>query len=115
MVTLKFPKFKIDSKRDTIGTMRAMGVRDIFEPESADFSSLMEGDGCYVGKASQAMQVSVDEEGCSVSAYSEVVGFDKGAAPDKKRSMCCDRPFLFVISSGNGIPVFAGVVNQPEN
>ncbi len=75
----------------------------------------MKNGGCYVGKASQAMQISVDEKGCSVSAYCEVVGMDKGTAVVRKKNMNCDRPFLVVISDRNGMPIFAGAVNQPNS
>ncbi len=115
IVNLKLPKFKIKGKRDLVSAMKSMGVTDIFG-RNADFTGLLDEkeSGCYVDKAKQTMQISVDEEGCSVSAYSEVAGKDKGAAPDKKKKMNCDRPFLVVLSDRNGIPIFAGAVNQPK-
>lgn len=116
ILNLKLPKFKIKGERDLASTMKSMGVTEIFDQNNADFTGLLDVEkesGCYVGKASQAMQISVDEEGCSVSSYSEVVGLDKGAAAVRKKKMNCDRPFLIVISDRNGIPIFAGAVNQP--
>ena len=56
-----------------------------------------------------------DEEGCSVSAHCEVVGKDKGTAVVRKKNMNCDRPFLVVNSDWNGMPIFAGAVNQPNS
>lgn len=114
-VTLQMPKFKINSRKDLVPTMQAMGIKDIFDQTSADLSNFLEDkDTSYIEQVEQAMQVSVDEEGCSVSSYTEAVGFDKGESPDKNKEMRCDRPFLFVISDKSGIPVFAGVVNQPN-
>ncbi len=118
IMNLKLPKFKIKGERDLAPTMKSMGVTEIFDQGNADFTGLLDVEkenGCYVGKASQAMQISVDEEGCSVSAYCEVVGKDKGAAVVRKKNMNCDRPFLVVISDRNGMPVFAGAVNQPNS
>ena len=38
-----------------------------------------------------------------------------GAAPppDQEMDFILDRPFLFVVESRDGLPLFAGIVNQP--
>ena len=33
---------------------------------------------------------------------------------EEEKDFVVDRPFLFYISNGNGLPLFAGVVNQME-
>lgn len=38
----------------------------------------------------------------------------KAGGPERVFKMDCDHPFLFIISDSNGIPVFAGTVNQME-
>lgn len=118
-VTIKLPKFQIDTGEvDLIPAMKEMGVESLFHEGDADFSQLVGDTGqeqhtIYANKAVQASKVGVDENGCSVASYTEVELRDGSALPEKKYTMNCNRPFLFVIGDiYYGIPVFAGVVNE---
>ena len=58
--------------------------------------------------------VTIDEEGIEAAAYTILA--DAGAAPPRDTAeinMVLDRPFLFVIESRDGLPLFAGIVNDP--
>ena len=56
----------------------------------------------------------VDEEGCTAASYVEI-GMALGAAaqPEEIIDFTLDRPFIFVIHTTDGMPLFAGVVNRP--
>lgn len=123
---LSLPKFSFHSTLDMAPTLKGLGVQDAFLPDAADFSNLQtdETEGSsemklapiYVDKVSQSSVISVDETGCSVDSFTETQMLCKGEGiADKRYIMNCDRPFLFVITSGEGIPIFMGVVNYPAH
>lgn len=116
-VNLSLPKFEISSSLDLIPIMKNMGVTDLFELEDADFTKLLgeksrEDYPVYVDKVQQASKAAIDENGCSVASFTEVELRSGSAMPTEKFVINCDHPFLFIISNYDGIPVFAGVVNQ---
>ena len=124
-LVLSLPKFSFHSTLDMVPILQELGVQDAFN-YSADFSNLQtdETDGTqeakiksiFVDKVSQSSVISVDETGCSVDSFTEVQMLYKGGGiADKRYIMNCNRPFLFVITSGEGIPIFMGVVNYPAH
>lgn len=118
-VVLSLPKFSISSSLDLIPAMKSMGIEELFQQNGANFTKLL-GKGSekkfpvYVGKVQQAGRAIVDEAGCYVASYTETDGMMKAGGPERVFKMDCDHPFLFIISDSNGIPVFAGTVNQME-
>ena len=114
-VTLSLPKFAISSSLDLIPVLKSNGVTDLFDSTAADFTKLLgkKQSQVYVDKVWQATKASVDEQGCSVDSFTEVGMKAGGIWPEKKFTVKCDHPFLFIISN-NRLPVFAGVVNQME-
>ena len=60
------------------------------------------------------MRVAIDEDGVTAVAYTLIVT-KNGAAPppDDEVDFVVDRPFLFLITGADDVPLFAGVVNQP--
>lgn len=118
-VTLSLPKFEISSNLDLIPVMKNMGVTDLFKMGDADFTGLLgeqsrEEYPVFVNKAQQDSKAAVDENGCSVASFTEVELRSGSAMPEEKFVINCDHPFIFIISNCDGIPVFAGVVNQME-
>jgi len=113
-VTLLMPKFEAESTLDLIPLMQKMGVTDLFQPDAADFSKLVkpEHDTLWVDKAQQSTKAAVDENGCSVASFTEVGARDGAGLPEKKITVNLNRPFLFVISNYDGVPIFAGVINN---
>ena len=57
----------------------------------------------------------VDEEGCEAAATT-VINMNPGAAPSPREEVffTLDRPFLFAVTLDSGLPLFTGVVNQPN-
>ena len=55
----------------------------------------------------------IDEEGCKAAAFTEIL-LVGAAAPVEKRQVdfILDRPFIFIIESDVGQPLFIGVVNN---
>lgn len=112
-VHLSLPKFDVSGQMDLIEGMKKLGVTDIFDRNLSDFSAISE-DGLYVSKIDHACRVAVDEEGCVAAGYT-VVELRLSGLPGVEREInfTLDRPFLFVITSRDRLPLFAGVVNAP--
>lgn len=115
MVNLFMPKFDVSSSMDLRDDLQAMGITDVFDDTLSDFSPLTSDlENIFVSEAVHTARVMVDEEGCTATAYT-VFEAAAGEAPGETDEIdfILDRPFLFVITNESGLPLFAGVVNQP--
>lgn len=110
-IRLSLPKFDISSRTDLVEGMKQLGVTDIFHSVS-DFSTLTD-DSVVVNKIDHAVRVAVDEEGCIAAAYTVVHVYKGIPEAQNELDFILNRPFLFVITSRDQLPLFAGVVNQP--
>lgn len=113
-IYLNLPKFDVTDQKDLIAGMKAMGVTDVFDSDISDFTSITDTTDLYVGKIEHAARVSIDETGCFGNAFT-VIDVPRGSAPGNSEEMnfILDRPFLFVVSSRDNLPLFAGIVNEP--
>ena len=114
-VNLSMPKFDISSQANLIGGMKNLGLTDVFDRGTADFSPMTDAEQLFLGKIDHAVRVAVDEEGVLAAAYTIMDFPDTGmpSTPDDEIDFVLDRPFMFVVSSRNALPLFAGVVEQP--
>lgn len=113
-VTLSLPKFDISSQTDLREGMKNLGIHDVFDSNTSDFSVLSSMNGLYVNVIDHAARVSIDEKGVTGAAYT-AIEYNYAGAPlrEKKVDFILDRPFLFVITSRDGLPLFTGIVNEP--
>lgn len=112
-VNLSMPKFDVSGQLDLIQGLQAMGITDVFDPAVSDFTPMTtELDEIYVTQATHAARVAVDEEGVTAAAFTAMAMGGSGM-PEDEVDFTLDRPFLFVLTSSQGQPLFAGVVNQP--
>lgn len=112
-INLSLPKFDISSQADLIEGMKALGLRDVFDPNISDFTPMTDEEDLYVGKIDHAVRVAIDEEGAVAAGYT-VIEILFGAAPSSPKNeidFTLDRPFLFLVT--DDVPLFAGVVEQP--
>lgn len=119
MINLSVPKFDVMGENDLISGLMNLGVTDVFDWTQADFSPLLKGDLeakylPYVNQILHDARVTIDEEGVAAVAYT-MISMRAGAAapPDDEIDFILDRPFLFVITGADDVPLFVGVVNQP--
>ena len=114
MIHLSVPKFDISSDLEISRQLEALGITDIFVPGTADFTPIIpENDGGYVSQVKHAARVAIDEEGVTAAAFTMIARCGAGMPPKDETDFTLDRPFLFVIESQDGLPLFAGIVNQP--
>ena len=111
-INLSLPKFDISMNKDIISDIKALGIADCFDSYNANFSEFFTDNGPYVNKMEHGVRVSVDEKSCSGAAYVRVDMWG-GYPPPEVVDFTLDRPFIFVVTSPDGLPLFIGVVNQP--
>ena len=111
-VNLSLPKFDISCKQDLIGGLQELGVTKVFERGQADFDPAFPENEVYVTQAEQAIRISVDENGVTAAAYADIAGETMGIGPLDEVDFILDRPFMFVLSTTDNVPLFAGCVNN---
>lgn len=114
LVNLAVPKFDVSSKIKLADGLKALGVTDVFNDKTADFSPMAKNtDGVYLSKVNHAARVAIDEQGVTAAAYT-VMALSGGGMPLAKEEIdfVLDRPFLFAITGEDGLPLFVGVVNR---
>ncbi|MBQ8403608.1 MAG: hypothetical protein IJX55_11410 [Clostridia bacterium] len=110
-INLSVPKFDVSDDTDLKEGLENLGVTDVFDPEKADFSTISNTP-LFVTQASHSVRVTIDEQGCEAAA---ITIFEAGAGlPKDEVDFVLDRPFIFVITSDVGLPLFVGVVNVPN-
>ena len=113
MVNLSMPKFDVVSDLDLRDGLMELGIQDVFDKEIADFSPLTQAvEEIFLSQAKHAARVTVDEKGVEAAAYTVLMMEAGGSMMPEAVDFVLDRPFLFVITSEDGLPLFAGVVNQ---
>ena len=116
MINLTMPKFDISSSGNLKEGLERLGITDVFDPGRADFTQAVQSPTpipVHITAVNQALRVQVDEQGVKAAAYIEIPGAGAAAPPEEIIDFILDRPFLFVIADYSGIPLFAGVVNEP--
>ncbi len=115
-INLTMPKFDVQSSGNLRDGLEQLGITDVFDPGRADFTQAVQSQTpvpVHITAVNQAVRVIVDEQGVRAAAYIEIPGAGAAAPPEEIIDFVLDRPFLFVIADTAGIPMFAGVVNEP--
>ena len=113
-VNMAMPEFDITSDLDLKDGLCELGIKDIFDERTADFSPMLanEDDIC-LSEISHSSRFVVNEEGCNAGACIKIGEGGLGGGDFKTVDFVLNRPFLFVITGVDGMPLFIGVVNQP--
>lgn len=112
-IKLSVPKFDVSSDCELSDALKALGVTDIFAPETADFSAILsKDDGGYINQVKHAARVLIDEKGVTAAAFTVILRAGGAMPPEDVMDFTLDRPFLFLIESRDGLPLFTGIVNQ---
>ena len=115
IVNMSVPKFDVASKLDLRQGLKALGISDVFDAAISDFSPMTtDTDAIFLSKAEHAARVAIDEEGVTAAAYTVMMAAGAAMPPEEEVDFVLDRPFMFAITSHDGLPLFVGVVNQPD-
>ncbi len=111
IVRFSMPKFDVSSSMDLVDGLKALGVQKCFS--DAELSVLSGDGGAYISQVKHAARVKVNELGVEGAAFTFLSAL--GGYPPKleKIDFTLDRPFLFVITGDDGLPLFVGTVCNP--
>jgi len=109
-VIMKIPKFNFGTDLELRGTLEKLGVRSAFQAE-ADFSGITEGGNVHVSGVQHQTHIGIDEKGVEAAAFTNM-NMLGGMQQEDKVEFTLNRPFLFIITSGELI-LFMGVVTNP--
>lgn len=111
-VNLKLPKFDVASDRRLDEALKSLGITSAFGHD-ADFSPILSEQDAWLDAVNHAARVKIDEEGVEAAAYTVMAVAGAAMPPKDEMDFILDRPFLFLITSRDNLPLFAGVVNNP--
>lgn len=115
LVNASIPKFDIESGIDLIGGLKQMGITDVFSDATSDFSPVLEQYiPSFISQAQHSVRVKIDEEGVEAAAFTVMINAATAMPPNDEVDFVLDRPFIFVINSSDGLPLFVGVINNVE-
>lgn len=112
-VNLSMPKFDILADTQIEESLHRLGITQVFDPEQADFSTILPSDPAWLDRVQHTARVMVDEEGVAAAAYTVMMTAGAAMPPEEEVDFILNRPFLFVITSRDSLPLFAGIVNTP--
>ena len=111
-VNLSVPKFDVNSSINLKNGLQEMGVTDVFNEVTSNFTGITGDVPIYLTAANQSVRVQIDEEGVKAAAYIEFPGATSPEPPEEIIDFILDRPFIFAITT-DSIPLFMGTVNNP--
>lgn len=114
-VRVTIPQFKIESEFLLNETLTALGMRQAFSPEEADFSRMSDHpEGLYLAAAIHKAFVDVNEQGTEAAAASAMVMMARGLpVMQEPKVFRADHPFLFLIRDREtGLIHFLGRVTE---
>ncbi|KFO58732.1 Serpin E3, partial [Corvus brachyrhynchos] len=104
------PRFSIRSLFDLTTAFSALGIRDAFDPITANFKGISEQDSLYISEAIHKAEIEVTEDGTKASGATAMVLLKRSRTPIFK----ADRPFMFFLRQANtGSVLFIGRVTNP--
>uniref|UniRef100_A0A663MAK5 Serpin family E member 3 n=1 Tax=Athene cunicularia TaxID=194338 RepID=A0A663MAK5_ATHCN len=91
------PRFSIQSLFDLKTVFSALGIRDAFDPITANFKGISEQDNLYISDALHKAEIEITEDGTKASGATAMVLLKRSRTPIFK----ADRPFTFFLRQAN--------------
>jgi len=114
--TVELPRFKLEYGQELGGLLAEMGMKQAFDPASADFSKLGQSTqgALYISRVLHKAVIEVNEKGAEAAAVTAVEMKPTSAETDGPWRLRADRPFVFAIYDGRtGSVLFLGACEQP--
>ncbi|MBZ5515617.1 MAG: serpin family protein [Acidobacteriia bacterium] len=116
-VKVYLPKFRVESTFTLNDVLPKMGMRQAFDPASADFSGMTGKKDLFISLVIHKAFVDVDERGTEAAAATAIEG-PEAAMPGEEEPPAifrADHPFLFLIrDQRSGSILFLGRVTNPQ-
>ena len=111
LLQVLLPCFSLDYKKDLGADLLAMGVKDAFNSERADFSGISESS-LFLSSFLQAYHLKVDEKS-TVSESVTINEMSRYSEPRPSVPFLVNRPFAFLIKENStGLILFAGKISE---
>jgi serine protease inhibitor len=111
-VVVSVPRFTETTGFELKGPLKAMGMKDAFDPVLADFSGITAAESLYMEAAIHKAYLRVDETGTEAAATTAVVVV---SSAELAVAFVADHPFLYVIlDNRTGAILFIGKVLNPS-
>ncbi|WP_347490375.1 serpin family protein [Desulfoscipio sp. XC116] len=113
-VETAIPKFESEYAVEMNDILKAMGITDAFDADSADFTGIVESAGnIFISRVLHKTHIAVDEKGTKAGAATAVEMKLTGALLDKPPTVHLDRPFVYLlIDCDTNLPIFIGTVTD---
>lgn len=114
-VDILLPKFEVSFENKLTDTLPDMGIKEIFDADTNSLSKMGKAIGnLYVSEMAQKTFIEVNELGTeAASAVSSAI--DMMSMPEPKPTIDFNRPFIYsIIDNDTGLPVFLGIMDNPE-
>lgn len=111
-VQVTMPEFTYESKMDLNALFANMGMSDMFNSESADFSKLGKSSlgNIYCAEIAQKTFIQVDRNGTKAAAITWG-GMNTESCIDYHYYVTLDRPFVYaIVDNATGLPIFIGAI-----
>lgn len=120
-ITLKLPKFAFESKNDDLADkMRKLGINLAFDRDIDinKFSGITEDVPLFISKIEQGTYIGINERGVEASAYTNAdltagSGIELDMPVPVDITIKFDKPFIYTITTKDGIVLFVGIVKNP--
>lgn len=113
IVHVSIPKFDIFQQQTLTDALETMGISKVFNLVQADFSPISDND-LYLSQTDHAARLAIDEEGVTAAAYTLMEAAGAARPPEEEVDFRLDRPFLTMVTSQDGLLLFAGIVCDIE-
>ena len=119
-VIITFPRFKISRQFELSAALESLGMKQAFNPGTADFSGITGDKSFSISAAIHKAYIDVDEQGTEAAAATAVamagMAMRPMAPPPPPIIFRADHPFLFLIrDSSSGAILFLGHLADPTN
>lgn len=111
-VVFSIPKFDFSCDFDLTGVLGRLGLSSVMGAD-ADFSGLLSKGEAWPQAVRQQARIAVDEKGVESSAATEILCGSAAPLANETVELILDRPFLFGIVDGTGVPLFMGICQDP--
>ena len=117
IISVSLPRFSYSFDLESfMDVLKAMGIKDAFDSEKADFSGIMDMP-LYVSTAIHKTYIDLNEKGTKAAAVT-YFGMDKASAADRekdKKQIVFNKPFIYMIRDSKTKEIlFFGVVEKPN-
>ena len=116
-VAVSLPKFKFQNTYFLAEDLKALGMKDAFDEDMANFSGMDGTSSLFIGDVIHKTFIEVNEKGTEAAAATAVIMVGSTGMPSEEefKYFEADHPFIFIIQhKETGKILFMGKVNNPK-